>query len=423
MKKLAIAVFAMSCCAQLALAAVDFDNGNFDLKNEISDLALKVPAPAVKPAGAQKDWTIMVFVNGKNNLEQFALKDMNEMEQVGSSDKVNIVTEVGRMNGYDTSDGDWKTVRRYLVKKDADPSHIASPVVQELQSVDMGDYHSVIDFADWAKANYPAKHYMLIIWNHGAGWIKGLPPATKGISYDEVTNHHIDTPQLGQVLKQIGGVDVYGSDACLMQMAEVDYELKDYAQYIVGSEETEPGDGYTYNTFLGPLVANPAMTPEQVARQAVDAYADHYQTTGDGSTQSFLKTSDLPGFLNATDAFASAIMKAGDKAAATTAMNSAQKYAYPENKDLYDFARLVVANTKNADVKAKGQALMDYIKNTLIRENRTTDSSGGWYGPTSYANSNGIAVYLPGKAAPSTYAALQWAKASNWDDFIAYMAK
>jgi hypothetical protein len=87
---------------------------------------------------------------------------------------------------------------------------------------------------------------------------------TKGISYDDETNHHITTPQMGAMLKGINGVDVYGSDACLMQMPEVDYELKDSVDYIVGSEETEPGDGYTYNTFLGPLAARPAMTPAEL---------------------------------------------------------------------------------------------------------------------------------------------------------------
>jgi hypothetical protein len=286
MRKITLSVTAMAMFASVAAAQVNFDKGGFNLQNELSGQE----APLVSAPAAEKgifdwllgpkspaEWTIMVYVNGKNNLEKFAIGDLNEMEMVGSNSKVNIVVELGRMDGYDDSNGDWKTTRRYYVTKDNNTATIGSKMLKDLGSIDMGDYKNVIDFGKWAKAAYPAKKYMLIIWNHGSGWEKGMEQRiTKGISYDEETGNHINTPQMGQIFKGIGGVDVYGSDACLMQMAEVDYELKDSVQYIVGSEETEPGDGYTYNTFLGPLIAKPAMTPEELGLAAVKSYGDHY---------------------------------------------------------------------------------------------------------------------------------------------------
>ncbi|MHB0995081.1 MAG: clostripain-related cysteine peptidase [Elusimicrobiales bacterium] len=422
MKKLIIAVFALSFSAQAALAGVSFDGG-FDLKEEIAKLDLQVPAPAADKAAAQKEWTIMVFINAKNNLEKYGLKDMNEMEMVGSSDKVNIVVELARIAGFDSSDGDWKTSRRYLVKKDAEVSKVTSPVVQELPKADMGDYKHLIDFANWAKANYPARKYMLIVWNHGAGWIKYVPGQTKGISYDDETGNHITTPQLGEALKAMGGVDVYGSDACLMQMAEVVYELRDHTQYIVGSEETEPGDGYTYDTFLGPIVAKGDMSAYEVAKVTVDAYSDHYQQLGQASTQSFIKSSAVNGLLDLANKFAYSVTAAGEKALAREAMGGAQSYAYPENKDLYHFTELVLAKTASPEVKKAGEALNAYIKGDLVMHNRTNNSDGGWWGPEIYDNSHGIAVYLPGSAAPAHYADLQWAKYSNWDEFIGWLAQ
>ncbi|MDD2805760.1 MAG: clostripain-related cysteine peptidase [Elusimicrobiales bacterium] len=423
MKKLAIAVLALSFSARLALAAVDFDGGKFNLGDEIAKLELPVPAPALDKAAAQKEWTIMVFINAKNNLEQYGLKDMNEMEQVGSSDKVNIVVELARINGFDSSDGDWKTSRRYLVKKDNDVSKVTSPIVEELAKVDMGDYKHLADFANWAKAKYPAKKYMIIVWNHGAGWIKSVPGETKGISYDDETGNHITTPQLGLALKEMGGVDVYGSDACLMQMAEVVYEIKDYTQYIVGSEETEPGDGYTYDTFLGPIVAKGNMTAEEVAKVAVDAYSDHYQQLDQASTQSYIKSSAINGLLDLSNAFAYAITQAGEKDLAKEALAGAQSFAYPENKDFYHFTQLVLAKTASPEVKKTGEALNAYIKGSLVMHNRTNNSDGGWWGPELYDNAHGIAVYLPGTAAPAHYADLQWAKYSNWDEFIGWLAQ
>jgi hypothetical protein len=418
-KKLALAILAISVSAPMLKAEVNFDGKAFSLTDEITKLELSVPAPvtvADKAARPDKEWTVMVFINGKNNLEKYAFLNINQMEKIGSSDKVNVVVQFGRMNTYSHLDGTWKGTRRYLIKKGSNPKGIFSPVVSDIGKVDMGSFKSVIDFSNWAKQTYPAKHYMLIIWNHGAGWIKGAGAdnfVTKGISYDDETNNHITTPQMGTILKTIGGVDVYGSDACLMQMAEVDYEIKDYANFIVGSEETEAGDGYTYDTLLGPLVSNPAMTPEGLATVAVDAYTAHYTPSNEAATQSYVRSAALPGFLAASNAFASSLMNANEKPLVKTAMGAAQAYAYAENKDLYHFTQLVVNATANSDVKAKGNALMNYISNTLVGDNKISGN---------YSNSHGIAVYLPGSAAPSAYADLVWAKVSNWDDLIAWLA-
>ena len=440
MRKLTVSALAIAMFSSAAAAEVNFDKGGFDLQKEISgQQAPQASAPAAENKGiidwlfgkpsapkGPAEWTIMVYINGKNNLEPFAIKDINEMEQVGSNAKMNIVVELGRMDGYDTSNGDWKTTRRYLVSKDKDTATIGSKMLADLGDIDMGNYQSVIDFGKWAKQAYPAKKYMLVIWNHGSGWEKGLKARiTKGISYDEVTGNHINTPQLGQILKDIGGVDVYGSDACLMQMAEVDYEIKDSVQYIVGSEETEPGDGYTYNTFLSPLAAKPTMTAEELGLAAVKSYGDHYQASGkEGATQSLVKVSAVPQMMNLVNDFAYAVTQANEKDLAKSARDGAVKFAIAENKDLYDFTRLVVAGTKSADVKAKGQALMSYITSTLVLANRTVNApAGGWSEAVDYSPAKGMSIYIPSGSLGDGYTDMQWAKYSNWDEFLDWMNK
>ena len=429
--KISMSAMAVLLGAGIASAQSDFNQGIFTMPADHTYVAVPKPmpnlqvAPAVLPAKLPAEWTIMVFVNGKNNLEPFALRDINEMEQVGSNAKLNIVVEMGRMDGYDTTDGDWKGVRRYLVKKDKDTAKIGSPVVQDLGMIDMGDYNNLIAFGKWAKAAYPAKHYMLIVWNHGSGWTKsGERMITKGISYDEQSGHHINTVQLGQSLAAMGKVDIYGSDACLMQMAEVDYEIKDYTDFIVGSEETEPGDGYTYNTFLAPLAANPSMTAAQVAKQAVNAYSDHYEAVDTGYTQSYVKSSAIPELLTKINEFAYAITQAGEKDLARSARDKATKFAVEENKDLHHFASLVVAGTKSADVKAKGQALMTFITSTLVQQHRyKSDPGSAWSDPVDFSASKGISIYIPSGPTGDGYTEMAWAKYSNWDEFLTWLNK
>ncbi|OGR80835.1 MAG: hypothetical protein A2X32_09550 [Elusimicrobia bacterium GWC2_64_44] len=432
-RKLSLSAVAVSMFASIAAAGVDFDRGGFDIKAEIDNAAVAVPdanqdkgvfdwlfgKPKPEPK-AVAEWTIMVFSSAKNDLEKYLLMDLNEMEMIGSSAKVNIVAEVGRIDGYDSSDGNWTGVRRYFITKDSDKTKMGSKMLQDMGMIDQGDYRNLAAFGKWAKAAYPAKKYMLIVSNHGSGWEKGVQTITenKGISYDEQSGNHINTPELGLALKEIGKVDVFGTDACLMQMAEVVYEIKDSVDYIVGSEETEPGDGYTYNDFLGPVVAKPTMTPLELGKQAVNAYADHYDKIDQGHTQSLAKASSVNKLLTVSNEFAAAVMASGEKALAKTSRDATINFAMDENRDMYDFARRMVEGSQNADVKLKGQALMNFITGDLMLLNRTRNDKGGyWSGPKEYVLAKGMAAYFPNSTLGNGYNELAWAKASQWDEF------
>jgi hypothetical protein len=404
-------------------AEVDFSgNANIIKPDEVKQTEVPLPQPtkSVKPK-TQKEWTIMVYLNAKNDLEPFGIADMNEMETVGSNDYFNIVVEFGRIKGYDSSNGDWTGVRRYYVTKDNDKTKINSQLIADLGEVDMGNYKELINFAKWAKQNYPAKKYLLVIWNHGSGWEKGMKEKiTKGVSYDEASGNHINTPQLGLAMKEIGKVDVIDFDACLMQMAEVGYEIRNYVTYIVASEETEPGDGDSYDIFLSKLSQNPTMGPLELAKSIVDAYYSHYSQVGEGTTKSVIRAEQFAGLLDAVNNFAYSISKAGDKSAVQKALDSVQSFAIDENKDLYHFAKLVQSYTTNTDVKSKAQTLMDFIKNKLVAYNKTTNGGYSWWGSSDYSNAYGVAIYIPSSSIASGYTDLQWAKYSNWDEFLSW---
>jgi len=402
-------------------AEVDFSgNANIIKLDEVKQTEVPLPqaVKSMKPK-TKKEWTIMVYLNAKNDLESDGIADMNEMETVGSNDYFNIVVEMGRMKGYDSSNGDWIGVRRYYVTKDNDKAIINSKLIADLGEVDMGDYKELINFAKWAKQNYPAKKYLLVIWNHGSGWAKGKrEKITRGISDDFVSKNHINTPQLGLAMKEIGKVDVIDFDACLMQMAEVGYEIKDYVSYIVASEESEPGTGDSYDIFLSKLAKNPTMGPLELAKSIVDAYYSYYSQTSEGTTKSVIRAKEFEGLLNAVNYFAYSISKAGDKSAVQKALAGVQSFDIYDNKDLYHFAKLVQSYTTNTDVKSKAQTLMDFIKNKLVAYNKTTNGGYSWYGSSDYSNSYGVAIYIPSHSIANGYTELQWAKYSNWDEFL-----
>ena len=132
------------------------------------------------PIDETAEWTVMVYLDADNNLESVGIDDINEMEMVGSTSEVNIVVQVDRIpysvlassnQGYadDISNGNWTTTRRYYVTQDFNPILINSPLKIDLGELNMGDPQTLVDFASWAAINYPAKKYLLVIWNHGGG--------------------------------------------------------------------------------------------------------------------------------------------------------------------------------------------------------------------------------------------------------------
>ncbi len=364
---------------------------------------------------AEKDWTFLVFLNADNNLDQFGVKDVNEMEMIGSSDNVNIVVLLDRERG---------TAKKLYVTKDNDLNTMNSQVIEELGVYDMGSVKNLVDFVAWGVKNYPAKHYSLDIWNHGSGWSRTRSMAVKGISYDDQSGNHITTPQLGEAMasiyKLLGNkkLDILTMDACLMQMIEVTYEIKDYVEYCVASEETEPGDGYTYNDFLAPLVATPTMNARDFAKVLVQAYKAHYQGINQAGTQSSIDLAQMDAFMAKFDVLCAKLAdKTSDKAFVTTMKKNVlayglQAFYYRTNKDLGHFLALLQKNVTDAEIQAlvaEVIALYANGQNPLVSENGVTGAT--------MKNATGLAIYLPTSVPGADYAALKFGK-SAWMTFL-----
>ena len=370
--------------------------------------------PAAVMAAEGKDYTVLVFKNAKNNLEDFGLLDMNEMELAGSSDRVNVLVEFGRIKGgYAGRIGeDWGGARRYYVTRDADPAAINSPVVWERSAVDMGDWRELADFLAWGKANYPAKRYLLVVWNHGNGWKgKAAGARARGISFDDETGNYISTPELAKVFEAAGPVDVLAFDACLMQTVEVAYEVRRHAGIVVGSEETEPGEGYPYDAVLGALNASPAMTPEELGRTIVAAYRDRNESLYMDTTQSAVRAAALDGLRRRVDEFVRAARASGDAVAVKRAFLQAHGFYEIDQKDMSDLLRLVEEGASAPALKSAAAEARRWLEREVVAA----------YGVSGYQHrpARGLAVYAPPRYAyDDGYSALAWARDGEWDELI-----
>ncbi|PIS46947.1 MAG: hypothetical protein COT17_06015 [Elusimicrobia bacterium CG08_land_8_20_14_0_20_51_18] len=366
--------------------------------------------PPIREKEGPRNWTVMVFINAKNDMESYGLQDVNEMETIGSGDDINVVAELGRMDGFSYEDGDWKGSRRYLVRKDDNPGRITSPVAMDIPKSDMGDWNYLVEFVKWAQTYYPARKYVLIISDRGSGWMRDLThEKNKGISYDEETGHHITFSQLRLAFEKTGKIDIISLDAPLMQSIEVAYELKDAADYIVASEETEPVEGHTYEKLLGPFVSDPGMDAGELSKLMVDSYITPYQEIGRGAVHSSIRTAKLSSLPAKVNAFIEALITRNDITNARKAGARVQSFHHSSNKDMANLAQLVAKSTQVPDVKDKAESLVNFIEIALVYRNGASGSK--------YNNACGLAAYLSSSA---SYGGM-WAEDSRWGELMDWM--
>lgn len=252
-----------------------------------------------------KTWTIMVYMaadsHPDNDLESHAWVDMIEMEQVGSTDSMNIIVQFDK-SGINT--GQRAGAGRYIITRltrdnlnefYADPSlaygTVSSPMVQWLGNTNMGDPDTLVNFVKWGMQNYPANKYAIILWNHGSGWrYRTGEHAVKAVCEDYTSNDTLTQNQVknafDRIYREYGRkIEFLGMDACLMGMLEVAYDFKDTAKYFVGSSKNEPGFGWPYYYILSDLRDDPSINGRSLASIVASRYVQFYSEPPAGAPQ------------------------------------------------------------------------------------------------------------------------------------------
>lgn len=436
--------------------------------------ATRTPRPSPPPSsGSGNTWLVMNYQDADDQvLEQDIFIDLNEMERIGSTEDVRIVTQIDRYRGGFSGDGDWRSARRYLVLYDDDLNAIGSELVEDLGEVNMADGNSLVDFVSWAVNTYPSDHYVLILSDHGMGWPGGwTDPAPGGRDsgsaplVQQLPDDAIYLSELDQALADIQAntgiqkFDLIGMDACLMSQLEVYAALQPYADYAVASEETEPSLGWAYSAFLSLLVYDPSISTAELATNIVESYIDQDERiTDENARMDFLRQNSstggffgpsrvsaeqvisqleknitltavdlnaLPDLISAYNNFSFA-MQDIDQSLVASARNYAQSYTSifgnqvpPSFIDLGHFVQLVAKQSSDSRIRTAANNVLSSLENVIVAERHGKSKPG----------STGIAIYFPNSTlyrSPYTgmqsYTALadRFARVTLWDDFLVY---
>ena len=395
-------------------------------------------------------WTFMVYIDGDNNLEGAAIDDFLEMASVGSSKEVNIVVQMDRIAGHVSTYGNWEDTRRFHIQSGDVPSGVP---VQNLGEQNMGDPGVLQDFVEWAVTDYPAEYYALFIWNHGGGWrnlierriirsrsmrAMGAPDTAvaRAVAQDITDDDILYMKEVQQALEgakqsltmRTGTevkLNIVGFDACLMGMLEVAYALRNVANYMVGSENFEPFNGWPYDTILSDLVATPSFGPKDLAGIIVTKYFNSYPS-GLGITQSAVDISALAALAAQIDNFtgkATAEWSHLEDARANTTVYH-DPYCWTGSfwgVDLWDFADEVYNRVTSTDIKTAALELKNAIDDTVVNELHSPDMDG----------SRGIAIYFPetqtiynddpdypGYEQSNAFMPVDFVRLHNWDNWL-----
>lgn len=274
---------------------------------------------------------------------------------------------------------------------------------RDLGSVPMTDPDNLSWYIQWCAGRFPASRYELILWDHGGGSVSGY-------GYDEkfASSGSMNLAGLDSALKDAGvKFDFIGFDACLMATAETAMTMAQYADYLIASEETEPGVGWYYTDWLTALGKDPSTPTIQVGQKIVDSFVETcaQKCRGQSTTLSVVDLAELEATLPSalTDFSKSTAKLIQDKQyqAVSNARSGSREFARSSQIDQVDLVHLA----QNLGTK-EGKALADALLGA-VKYNRTSSDM---------TNAYGLSIYFPYRKTSAVDKAVSTYKQIGMDD-------
>ena len=326
--------------------------------------------------------TIMIYMCGTDLESKYgmATKDLMEMSNATIGSNVNVIVYTGGCKRWNNSVISSTTNQIYKVESGG-----MRCVYQNAGSPAMTDPNTLQSFITWCAQSYPANRNLLIFWDHGGGSISGY-------GYDERSprSGSMSLAQIDQALKGANmKFDIIGFDTCLMATVENAMMLSKYADYMVASEETEPGVGWYYTNWLTNLSRNTSISSLDLGKNIIDDFVDvcSQQCRGQQTTLSMVDLAELSYTMNTSFADFSTstknlIANNGYKTV-SSARSVTREFAGSSSIDQIDLVHFA----KNLNTKESNELARVLLN--AVKYNRTANIT----------NAYGLSIYFPYKKA------------------------
>ncbi len=351
-----------------------------------------------------REWTVMVYMAADNGLAAMADSDLIEMEAVGANPDLAVLVQIDRPN---------IGARRLSIKKGS------SETLQELGIIDMCSWETLADFLYWGINNFPARRYLVVLWDHGTGWTE--MKHSFGSDWSSGNEMGIANGEFKKAISNLYAythkeIDILAFDACLMQEIEVAYEIKDYAKLFLASQTIMPIQGFRYDKILQVIEKKPDIDEIELAKKIIEINIENYQGV-QPLAMSAINLKQLEDFKNKFNELLTLLFSENQlseikkirKEVQTIPGSGYQPDSTDENIDLGDFIGRIAELKTNLKVKT----LLDVYNYMII-------SSDFW--GNNFSHTTGISIWFPYdylifKKGYTRYRNLDWA-ASKWLKFL-----
>lgn len=397
------------------------------------------------PNQHHKKITFFVYIAGDNDLREFALSDLQEMASISSNEQVHICVYL-----HSTDDTGDKFSKKLLIG----PGYAIQDGIEDTK--DSGDATTLTEGLLWAATKCPSEMFVTVLWNHGTGAPNREPiPATgscwwmphhnrmhcrvnnisnesslidRAVCFDDTTGNFLTDKKLRTSFKKVCAlrgkkVDVIAFDACLMSDIEVVFTLSPYADYMVASQQTIPGEGYGYGIVLNSIDYE-SITKTTIAHAIVDAYQREYEQKTIDYTLAAIDVSQallLAQLLNTVAIELEKQLSGADVGLIRRMIRKSQKggaiFAEENCVDILTFCRHMIHYLQKYrlhDSLAQVR-LINVLHETITRLHATVLCQAVGL---KFSTVGGISIYLNERAIDPAYASLYWSKKTAWLRFL-----
>jgi hypothetical protein len=353
--------------------------------------------------------TVIAYMVADNNLDYFAVQDINEMEQGWSAAlDGHLIVYVDRAEGASPAH---PVV--YRVEHDT-AAAIASPIKKvyaEHNSASADVMHRVLSELI---ADYPAQSYGLVLWSHGTGWLPaGVAPAGSGKaaepagkaahpqSFGKDGTDEMSIMDLNSALPCRFDFIIF--DACYMGAVEVAYELRSKAEYIIFSPTEVFSAGYPYQEIVGRLFDR-QVDYSGVARSFFESYSA-LEGALQSASVSVVKTAAL-------DGLAASFRRLMSDTARLQPVSGGEVQQLSARRDvpLFDLGSFVAMLSANAD----GSEEVSRNIGNAVAFKEATERFGDSF---TISNFSGMSIFIPDSLTTSYhdfYKEHAWFRASSY---------
>ena len=351
--------------------------------------------------GGKKDTvTVMVYMCGADLESQngMATSDLKEMVNANLSDSINLLVYTGGARKWKNNVVSANANQIYKIENGS-----LTRLVENDGNASMTSPSTLASFIKYGNAHYPANRMVLILWDHGGGSVSGY-------GYDERygKGQTMTLAGINEALKSAGvKFDFIGFDTCLMATVENGLMLSQYADYMIASEETEPGTGWYYTNWLNKLSTNSSMNTVQIGKTIVDDFVEvsNRQARGQATTLSVVDLAELsatvPTELKDFSVETNELIQNKQYKKVSSARSKTREFAQSSKIDQIDLIHFA-KNLGTSESSQLAKALEGAIK-----YNRT---GGG------ISNAYGLSIYFPYKKTSKVSQIISTYKAIGMDD-------